>query len=110
MELKDKITQLIFDAIADVNAMRQPDQALAQAPGTILVGETSDLDSLGFVALVASLETKFERGFGKQFSLIDIMLARENVQWTVAALAEQVERMLRNGASGTASTPATACA
>ena len=94
MELRRQITQLIYEALGEAEQVRQPEEALASCPDTVLMGDSAKLDSLGFVAFVAALEDKIERAFRIQMSLIDIMLSIDDYQWTVATLAERIEQMV----------------
>jgi len=98
MDGYDKVTQLIYDAIGEVNEMRSPDEALECSPEAVIIGSQAKMDSLAFVTFVASVEENIQRRFGKAVSLIDFMLVSEDPHWTVASLARSIaERVNGNG-------------
>ena len=94
MECYEQITQLIYDAIGEVNAILKPQQALEKSPDTVLIGESAKLDSLGFVNFVAALEENIQRIFEKDISLVDVMLFGEQSDWTVASLAKRIAELV----------------
>ena len=98
MDRNEKVMQLIYEAIGEVNEMRSPDEALERSPETVIIGESGKLDSLAFVTFVAAVEENVQRTFGKAVSLIDFMLVADNPHWTVATLSGSIaERVNGNG-------------
>lgn len=93
MEPQDKIIELIYAAIDEVNSAREPDNALEKSPETLLIGGSTSLDSIGLVNLIVSLEEGIERNFHKTITLIDAF-ATENTQWTVAAACKFIQEEL----------------
>ena len=94
MECYEQVTQLIYDAIAQVNETLEPEQALESSPDTVLVGESGKLDSMGFVNLIAALEQNIERNFSEEVNLIDVIVAAENSELTVATLAKSIAELI----------------
>lgn len=90
MDRYETVTQLIYEAIGEVNEMRSPDEALERTPETVIIGQSGKLDSLAFVTFVAAVEENVQRNFGKAVSLIDFMLVSDNPHWTVASLASNI--------------------
>ena len=86
----DRITGLIADAIGELNAKRDRHRAIPIAPGTVLVGETGWLDSLGLVTLAVVLEAKVQQAFGESIVVIELILAGETDECTVASLADGI--------------------
>ena len=98
MDHHEKVTQLIYAAIGEVNEMRSPDEALGQTPDAVIIGAAAKMDSLAFVTFVAAVEESVQRSFGRAVSLIDFMLVSDNPHWTVATLASSIaERVNGNG-------------
>ncbi|MHC4548839.1 MAG: hypothetical protein ACYTEZ_08670 [Planctomycetota bacterium] len=100
MERNEQITQAIYDAIGELNEALGPDQALAKSPDTVLIGESSTLDSLGIVTLITSVEERVERTFNHTLSLMDVIVRVDANPWTVSSMAKCIEEMV--GASGAA--------
>ncbi|MBI3669744.1 MAG: hypothetical protein HY237_08200 [Acidobacteria bacterium] len=94
MESYPPVLQVIYDAIEEVNGALKPEERLEAAPGTILIGEGGTLSSLCLVNFIATLEERIERVFHRQLSLVDVLMATENSQWTVATLAERLAELL----------------
>lgn len=99
MEYHDRITQLIYDAIGEVNQTRDPAQAIPASPETVLIGEAGQLDSLGFVTLAVTVEEQIERLFNETVSVIELVTARETTEWTVASLAARLSELLERVAA-----------
>ncbi len=98
MESYEQITQAVYDAIDEVNEMREPDEAIEKSPDTVLIGESGKLDSLGLVNLAVAVEKNIERGFKETISVMDLVPTAEESAWTVAGLAKSIaERVGRAG-------------
>jgi acyl carrier protein len=96
MECHDRITQVIHDAIEEVNQTRDPGQAVPASPETVLIGEAGQLDSLGFVALAVTIEEQIERLFNEPISVIELVTAGEASCWTVDSLAARIAELLEH--------------
>lgn len=99
MERDDRVTELIYGAIGQVNATLKPAEALAKSPDTILVGDSSSLGSLAFVTFLAALEESIAKATGREISVADVMFTVERDRWTVASLAECLVELI-DGAAG----------
>ena len=85
---------VVYAAIDETNAVRGPERALARSPDAVLFGEGAQLDSLGFVILAVTIEEKIEEIWGEAVSVIEVVVAAELPQWTVASLAERLAATL----------------
>ncbi len=94
MQCYEQVTQLIFDAIGQVNETLKPPQALERSGDTVLIGESGTLDSMGFVNLIAAVEQNLERTFNEEIDLIDVVMTVEQSQWTVATLAKRIAELI----------------
>ena len=84
----DRITRHIADAIGEINAKHG--RAIPVAPRTVLVGETGFLDSLGLVTLAVMLEARVQETFGQSIVVIDLILAGDTDECTIASLGEMI--------------------
>lgn len=57
---RNQIQDAVFAALDDLNQQRGPGEQLAKLPGTRLAGLDGQLDSLGVVNLIVSLEQQLE--------------------------------------------------
>jgi acyl carrier protein len=64
-----QVLELIYGCIDELNEQLMPEQQLPKDPAVVLFGPYSDLDSLGFVNLIALLEDRSERHFRLSRSL-----------------------------------------
>lgn len=69
MITRDKITQLVFRAIDDINQSLPAEQKVTKSNETILFGKGSNLDSLGLVNLIVATEQIIEEEFGETIVL-----------------------------------------
>ncbi len=90
----DQIMHAVYDAIAEFNETQPPEQPLATLPHTVLVGGSAQLDSVGFVMLVVTIEEKVEQLFERPISVIDIVMTAEGDELTVATLAKCLAQLL----------------
>jgi len=99
--MKDKVAQVIFAAIDDVNRLLPKGKQLGKSNDTVLFGQSGVLDSLGFVNLVVAAEQKVEEGFGTTVSLADQgATAQNNGSFeTVGSLIDYISSLLKEKAS-----------
>jgi acyl carrier protein len=92
---RDRILDVLYDSISELNEQRSPSQALACSPDTSLEHGTG-LDSLGFVNFVALVEEKCQDAFGRTLVLSDAAKTLNGCDpyETVSSLAEYIERSL----------------
>ena len=62
---KEKIIQVIFDAIDEINERYPEDQRLSKSVDTVLTGDSGVLDSLGLVSFVIAVEERIQYDLGK---------------------------------------------
>ena len=90
---REKVIEVLYESIAELNELRGKDEQLAKSPQTSLLGDGAGLDSLGFVNFVALVEEKCQDRFGKSLMLSDAT-EKPGVRdpfSTVGALAEYIE-------------------
>jgi acyl carrier protein len=66
----DQALSLLYSALQTVNELRPPDDAIAQDPDIVLVGDDGVLDSLGITTLILSLENRL-RDAGRDVALLE---------------------------------------
>ena len=69
MTQNEKITQLIFDGIDDINTQLSKEQQLEKSINTALYGEEGKLDSLGLVNFIVAVEQKIQDELGLNITL-----------------------------------------
>lgn len=92
--MADPITDLVRDALTELNEMMAADQQLAMTPGTVLIGPGAGLDSVGLVNLVSVVEQLAEQRLGGELGLSDVLAddaGRQQVS-TVGGLIEFIRR------------------
>jgi hypothetical protein len=67
----NRVQDVVFRAIDEVNKQRPAHRHLAKAEHTVLIGPSGGLDSLGLVNLIAVLEQEVETAFHRSINLID---------------------------------------
>ncbi|HEY2841399.1 MAG TPA: acyl carrier protein [Pirellulales bacterium] len=93
----DRITDLIWDAIEEVNALLPEDARIARREDAVLLGAAGGLDSFGLVNLVVALEQRIEDEFGVTLTLADekAMSHRRSPFRSVQTLREYVAELLK---------------
>ena len=69
--MKEKIQQIIYEVIDENNDQQPDDLQLAKELDTPLYGGEGNLDSLGLVNVVVSIEQKIKAEFGKTVTVAD---------------------------------------
>ena len=94
METKNGIIEIIFKCIEEIN--QQNDTEIAKDINTKLFGSESDLDSLGLVNLIVSIEEKIEELTGKYIPIADerAFSLGSSPYRTVETLANYIEILL----------------
>ena len=91
-KIEDKVRECVNCAIDRVNELLPCGGTLPNEEGTILLGQDSRLDSMGFVNLVVALEDEFSERFGRQVTLTDELNAGDGVR-TVGDLHQVLIRL-----------------
>ncbi|MBX7247335.1 MAG: hypothetical protein K1X53_17715 [Candidatus Sumerlaeaceae bacterium] len=99
--MRDRILEAIFRAIDDANDSFAPADRLAKSAETVLYGPGGNLDSLGLVTLVLSVEREVDDEFGTPVSLADekAMSQKTSPFRNVGTLADYIEVLLTENAN-----------
>ncbi len=68
---QEKIQEIIFSALKNINEERDADKQIGLTPVTPLFGEKASLDSLSLVSLIVDVESGITELIGKPISLTD---------------------------------------
>jgi acyl carrier protein len=71
MTNNERITNVIFSAVEEVNDQLSRKQRLEKSIDTILFGKSGKLDSLALVNLIVAVEEKIQEEFGVTVTLAD---------------------------------------
>ena len=71
VEQKQKITNLVFSVIDEINKESSKEEQIIKALDSVIYGSHGELDSLGLVNFVVAVEQKIEDVFGKSINLAD---------------------------------------
>jgi acyl carrier protein len=90
----EKIIQVIFDTVDELNEQYTEEQRLAKS--TVLFGEGGKLDSIGVVTLIVATEQKLEEIFGISLTLADekAMSQERSPFRTIGSLADYIEMLI----------------
>ena len=93
---KEKIDQLIFNAIEEINQQLEEDNKLSKSMETILFGENGKLDSLGLINLIVAVEQNIEDTFNVSITLADekAMSQEDSPFESVASLSKYIELLI----------------
>lgn len=96
--MRNKILDLIYSSIDELNAQSEPGSQLSKTEQTVIFGKESNLDSLGLVNLIVSLEQAVNDEFDVEISLADERaMSQENSPFsTVSTLADYISELLEN--------------
>ena len=96
MEPQEKIKQMLFSVVDELNLLRPPDEHLAKDMETPLTGDGGNLDSAGLINLIAVTEQKTAAELGRPILLTDDRtLSQVNqVFRTLGTLAEYIRQRL----------------
>jgi acyl carrier protein len=98
---QETILRTIYDAIDEINASFPDERQVTKSPDTILFGKSGQLDSLGLVNLVVTVESMLESETGTSVTLADekAMSQTHSPFRTVSALADYIAGILNTDAS-----------
>ena len=96
MNKKEKITEVVFLAIDEVNKLLPEAGNIPKALSTDLIGKSAKVDSLGLVSLVLAIEQKIEKIFGTAITLVseDVMSEEKNPFKNVGSLVNFIDSLL----------------
>lgn len=97
-----QVTELVFAAVDEVNKQLRKAQRLDKSLETVISGAGSQLDSLGLVNLIFSLEQRIEQQYGVSVTLVEesTLSREENPFRTLASLAQHVHGLLEKKLDG----------
>jgi acyl carrier protein len=72
---RGQIEEVVYRAIDQVNELLLDENALTKEEDTILIGEGSKLDSMGFVNFVVALEEELAQRIGLDLNLVEALNA-----------------------------------
>jgi acyl carrier protein len=92
--MKNEILELIYQSIDEINYINQ--LQIEKKETTIIFGMESELDSLGLVNLIVSIESNVNEKFNKNFTLTDEKaLSQKNSPFrSVSTLTEYIKTLL----------------
>ena len=96
--MKEKILQLIYEAIDALNTQLPKEEYIEKDDGTALFGTGSKLDSLGLINLIVAVEQNIEDEFDITITLADerAMSQKHSPFRTVGSLADYIEILLND--------------
>ena len=101
MSYNDKIKELVFQAIEEVNQQLLPEQQVVKSIETPLLGSSAQLDSMGLVNLILGLENILVQYFNQEITLVDenaFSLEKSPFQ-TVGTLIDYVSQLINGSAA-----------
>jgi len=100
--MKEKITQMLFNVIDELNRMQPSEAHLAKDLRTPLVGDSGGLDSAGLINLLALTEQTAAQELGRPILLTDdrTLSQIEVVFRTVGSLADYIHLLLNENRDG----------
>jgi acyl carrier protein len=92
--MKEKITEVIYQCVDEINEGLK--KKIEKKPESILFGKEGNLDSLGLVNLIVSIEEKINDTFGKTITLADerAMSQKHSPFKTIGTLSEYIGKLL----------------
>ena len=96
MSQKDKIKQILFSAIDEINESLPNNNRINRSYDTNLLGGSDGLDSLAFVNLIVGIEHNLEDVFDFQITLADerAMSEKNSPFSTVRSLSEYIQKII----------------
>jgi len=98
MQTTHQITEIVFEAIDEVNQLLPRDRRIPKSEDAMLFGPSGLLDSMGVVNLSVAVEEKVEKKFGVSVSLIgdeamgEEVFPMESVQSLIGYLAKSIKK------------------
>ena len=96
MPNNERIVQSVMESIDELNWQLPKEGKLEKSIDTALFGTAGNLDSLGLISLVTTVEQKIEEDFGMTVTLLDDIdtLEEENPFETIRTLSDYVASIL----------------
>lgn len=102
MTARQKIIDVVFRAIEEVNQQLPRKQRLEKSIKTVLYGQSGELDSFGLVNIILATEQKIEEDFGIAISLADDEeISQDEFPFnTVETFADYISRLMEKKGNG----------
>ncbi len=99
---RERITQVIYAAIDEINQLRPQAERLEKSNDTVLLGISGKLDSLGLVNFIVATEMNLEEAFGVSLNLADdkAMSQEKSPFRTVGTLGDYIAGLLEEKLNG----------
>lgn len=100
--MNEKITQMLFNVLDELNQLRPREEHLAKELGTPLAGDFGRLDSSALINLIVLTEEKSAQELGRPILLTDdrTMSQINKVFRTVGSLADHIHLLLNEKRDG----------
>jgi acyl carrier protein len=100
--VNDKIKQMLFDVVDELNQLRPREEHLAKDLETPLAGDFGSLDSAGLINLIVLTEQKTAQELGRPILLTDerAMSRINEVFRTLGSLADYIHLLLNEKRDG----------
>jgi hypothetical protein len=100
--MNEKITQMLFNVLDELNQLRPREEHLAKEVGTPLAGDFGRLDSAALINLIVLTEEKSAHELGRPILLTDdrTMSQINTVFRTVGSLADYIHLLLNEKRDG----------
>lgn len=96
-EKKNAVLNTLYDAIEQVNSVLSKKMQLEKSPNTVIIGDSGQLDSLGFINFVTAVESKVKESFDISLDLINQDILLQNSLLTIDSLTEHIFSRLKEG-------------
>ena len=97
MGINKTIEKLIFDSVDEINIQLPDNKELTKSKNTALFGNTGQLDSLGLVNLLVTIEQNIEDKFDINITIADekAMSQKHSPFRTIGSLVDYIEMILK---------------
>lgn len=95
-----RVLELIYETIDELNQTLAPEMQLSKSPETVLFGEGSTIDSLGLVGLIVGVEQRAAEQLEAVITIVNekAMSLRNSPFRTVGTLADYVSELIQETA------------
>ena len=99
--MKQKIQEIIFDAVEELNEQLEKENQLPKSTDTVLFGKEGMLDSLGLVTLLVAIEQRLEDEFDVSVTIADekAMSMKRSPFYSIGTLSDYIHELIQS--SGT---------
>jgi len=98
----ERIHEVVFRAIDEVNLQFSKEQQIERSLDTVLFGESGNLDSLGLISLLVAVEEEIEKEFHVMVNLAvdeSAMSEKASPLSTIATLISHISELLEANVS-----------